>query len=493
MFSLLKNVKRCWQYSSVAQEMRNFVPLYETAGMPNAQIQSSMLTLHPLTTDIEPPKRFTYPFCYETHPLCLMAAQEVQRHLTTMTLTEGKMFGVLVVKTEASGESMEGRAPLAFLAAYSGLLEGRNDWPYFVPPVFDAQQPDGHFKQTERLISTMREDGQQDERRRLSQELQQWLFRQYNVLNAHGESRDLVHIWQDYHSAPRLQRRFPLPPGGTGDCCAPKLLQYAYLHGLTPLCMAEFWWGPSPRSDIRHHGQFYPACRGKCKPVLTWMLQGLDVDPSPDADGFPKLDVEVVYEDDTIVVVNKPSGLLSTPGRTEEHSVSTIAGRRWPGSLLVHRLDMWTSGLLVIGKTRDAYRTLQRQFAERTVSKRYIALLCRPLPEGKARRGTISLPLYADPMNRPRQVVDYRLGKAAVTDYEIIEGTDDRRVALMPHTGRTHQLRIHCAHEDGLGCPIEGDELYGLKGDRLYLHAEQLWLTHPSTGERMHFAAEAPF
>ena len=438
--------------------------------------------LHPLNTDIPKPERFTYPFCYEPHSLCLLAAKEVQRELQTMTLTEGKMFGVLVVET-TNGQ-------LAFLAAYSGLLEGRNDWPYFVPPVFDAQQPDGHFKQEERRISAMRDDSQREERRQRSQDLQLWLFHHYIIRNARGETHDLVEVWRDYHSSPRIQRRYPLPPGGTGDCCAPKLLQYAYLNHLTPVCMAEFWWGLSPKGEIRHHGQFYPACRGKCKPVLTWMLQGLDVDPSPEAAACKKLDVSVIYEDDSIVVVDKPSGLLSVPGRTERHSVATIAEERWPGSLLVHRLDLYTSGLLVIAKNREAYHNLQQQFSEHTIDKRYVAQLDGQLPADKPKKGVISLPLYADPMNRPRQVVDHLLGKPAVTDYEVLTPTF---IALYPHTGRTHQLRMHCAHEDGLGCPIKGDELYGQPSDRLYLHAEQLWLTHPVTGQRMHFISKCPF
>ena len=450
--------------------------------------------LHPLNTDLPRPSRFTYPFDYEPHPLCLAAAAELQQVLRSMPLSEGKMFGVLVVETPDNKS-------LAFLAAYSGLLEGRNDWSYFVPPVFDAQQPDGHFKQTERAISAMRDDSLHDERRQLSQELQLWLFHQYQIRNARGDTHDLIQIWQDYHCSARLRRRFPLPPGGTGDCCAPKLLQYAFLNGLKPLCMAEFWWGATPRSDrqrsgdaesgmIRHHGQFYPACRGKCKPVLTWMLEGMDVDPAPDEAGLPKLDIGVVYEDDVMAVVNKPSGLLSVPGRTEQHSVATLAQDRWPGALLVHRLDWGTSGLLVVGKTRDTYRNLQAQFSARQVQKRYVALLSHRLPATKPTRGTISLPLYADPMNRPRQVVDYQLGKPAITDYEMI---GDRRIALTPHTGRTHQLRIHCAHAEGLNCPILGDELYGQKADRLYLHAEQLWLTHPKNGQLLHFELAAPF
>lgn len=435
-----------------------------------------MSLIHPIIADIPLPERFTYPFCYEPHPLCQMAAEEVKREIERIQPTEGKMFGVLVVKAE------EG---LGFLAAYSGLLEGRNDWPYFVPPVFDAQQPDGHFKQTERVISAKGGDKQ------MSQELQLWLFHQYRMLNAKGETKDLVDIWQDYHCSPRIRNRYPLPPGGTGDCCAPKLLQYAFSHGLRPVCMAEFWWGPSPKSEVRHHLQFYPACRGKCKPVLTWMLQGLNVDPNPEEAGFPHLEIEVVYEDDALAVINKPSGLLSVPGRTEDYSVATIAMERWPGSLPVHRLDMGTSGLMVIAKTKEAYVSLQEQFVKRTVKKRYIALVEGIVKEPK---GRITLPLIFDPMNRPRQMVDYQRGKSAVTEYEVLDARDGRTLlALYPHTGRTHQLRMHCAHPDGLGCPIVGDELYGHKAERLCLHCDQIEFAHPVTGERMHFNLPNPF
>ena len=435
-----------------------------------------MSLIHLLIADLPLPERFTYPFCYEPHPLCQMAAEEVKREIERIQPTEGKMFGVLVVKAE------EG---LGFLAAYSGLLEGRNDWPYFVPPVFDAQQPDGHFKQTERAISAKGGDKQ------MSQELQLWLFHQYRMLNAKGETKDLVDIWQDYHCSPRIRNRYPLPPGGTGDCCAPKLLQYAFSHGLRPVCMAEFWWGPSPKSEIRHHGQFYPACRGKCKPILTWMLQGLDVDPNPEETGASHLTIEVIYQDTTLAVINKPSGLLSVPGRTEDHSVATIAMERWPGSLPVHRLDMGTSGLMVIAKTKEAYVSLQEQFVKRTVKKRYIALVEGIVKEPK---GRITLPLIFDPMNRPRQMVDYQRGKSAVTEYEVLDARDGRTLlALYPHTGRTHQLRMHCAHPDGLGSPIVGDELYGHKAERLCLHCDQIEFAHPVTGERMSFNLPNPF
>lgn len=257
--------------------------------------------------------------------------------------------------------------------------------------------------------------------------------------------------------------------------------------------MAEFWWGESPKSEIRHHGQFYPACRGKCKPILTWMLQGLDVDPNPEETGASHLNIEIIYEDEVLAIVNKPSGLLSVPGRTENYyySVATIAKERWPGSLPVHRLDMGTSGLMVIAKTKEAYVSLQEQFVKRTVKKRYIALVEGIVKEPK---GRITLPLIFDPMNRPRQMVDYQRGKSAVTEYEVLDARDGRTLlALYPHTGRTHQLRMHCAHPDGLGCPIVGDELYGRKGERLCLHCDRITFAHPVTGERMHFELPNPF
>ena len=446
--------------------------------------------VHPLSTDIAPPKRFTYPFCYEPHPLCILAAEEVKREIERIQPKEGKMFGVLVV-TSADGSFLTSVTPgdgVAFLAAYSGLLEGRNDWDYFVPPVFDAQQPDGYFKTKEREIM------QSEAHKQMSQELQLWLFRQYQMLNARGEVKDLVEIWQDYHCSPRIRNKYPLPPGGTGDCCAPKLLQYAYQHGLKPVCMAEFWWGPSPKSEIRQHGQFYPACRGKCKPVLTWMLQGLDVDPDPEEVGLPHLQPEIVYDDEVLAVVNKPSGMLSVPGRTEHYCVATWAQQRWEGAMMVHRLDMCTSGLLLVAKTTDAYHHLQRQFEARTIKKKYLALV-EGIPQKE--HGIIDLPLFCDPINRPRQVVDYEHGKRAITEYRVIStqrvGSFVSLLALWPHTGRTHQLRMHCAHPDGLGCPILGDELYGHKSDRLYLQAQAITFIHPVTGKRLHFELKNEF
>jgi tRNA pseudouridine32 synthase/23S rRNA pseudouridine746 synthase len=438
--------------------------------------KTNKMNIHPLHSNNERPVRFTYPFCYEPDSLCCQAATEVQQYIATheeirCDADNGKMFGVLVV------ESTDG---LAFLAAYSGLLAGRNDWPYFVPPVYDAQQPDGHFKVTEREISAKGGD------KEMSQELQLWLFHQYQLLNARGETKDLVDIWQEYYSRPKLRQKYPLPPGGTGDCCAPKLLQYAYQHYLHPVCMAEFWWGQSTKEELRQHLNYYPACRGKCMPILTWMLQGLDVDPNPETLGYEHMEIPTIYEDNDILVVDKPSGILSVPGRMEDYSVETVMQQRYPGSIVAHRLDMGTSGLLIVAKHIEAYHPLQQQFIRHEVKKKYVALL-EHAGQGS---GIVSLPMRPDPMNRPRQVVDMEHGKRAVTRYEFIS---DHLVALWPETGRTHQLRIHCAHPDGLSNPIVGDELYGTKGQRLCLHAAEIWFKHPISGEEMHFETTPDF
>ena len=443
--------------------------------------KTNKMNIHPLHSNDERPVRFTYPFCYEPHPLSCQAAAEVQQYIATheeirRDADNGKMFGVLVV------ESAEG---LAFLAAYSGLLAGRNDWPYFVPPVYDAQQPDGHFKTTEREISLTTRHSPLTSKQ-MSQELQTWLFHQYQLLNARGEVKDLVDIWQEYYSRPKLRQKYPLPPGGTGDCCAPKLLQYAYQHYLHPVCMAEFWWGQSTKEELRQHLNYYPACRGKCMPILTWMLQGLDVDPNPETLGYKHMEIPTIYEDNDILVVDKPSGILSVPGRMEDYSVETVMQQRYPGSIVAHRLDMGTSGLLIVAKHIEAYHPLQQQFIRHEVKKKYVALL-EHAGQGS---GIVSLPMRPDPMNRPRQVVDMEHGKRAVTRYEFIS---DHLVALWPETGRTHQLRIHCAHPDGLSNPIVGDELYGTKGQRLCLHAAEIWFKHPISGEEMHFETTPDF
>ena len=583
--------------------------------------------LHALSTSIPSPRQFTYPFCYDVDPLAEAASLELQRYIADADLmsTEkgcGKMFGVLVVEYEDE----EGALQRGFLAAYSGLLGGRNDWPYFVPPVFDAQQPDGHFKRTEREISAInreiaaiehdaeylqsveqheqtkkrlqaevdafkaevdaakvrrdarRKSGEplseeeqaemiresqfmkaelrrrrkameqadstlntqhstflkslQRKRKQMSDELQRWLFSAYRMLNAKGEERDLIDIFREYMHA--------MPPAGAGDCCAPKLLQYAYLHHLRPVCMAEFWWGESPASEIRHHLHYYPACRSKCLPILTHMLKGLDVAPNPLAQKRHTAEPRVLYADEYIMVVDKPAGMLSVPGKAEsvrsefsdsanisveEYFANNSKLKTQNSKFLkaAHRLDMDTSGLLVLARTEQAYVELQRQFASRETMKRYEAVLSGvPTQNSKLKTQNsstqpsgcleaISLPLIADINDRPRQRVDMEHGKPALTLYNIVEvravdantavayttkKVDKGRtlIHLYPKTGRTHQLRVHCAHPLGLACPILGDPLYGIeRADRMYLHAAELTFRHPVTGETMHFLSPSGF
>ena len=323
------------------------------------------------------------------------------------------------------------------------------------------------------------------ERKQKSDDLQRWLFTHFIMRNARGEERDLLEIF--------INTPQGIPPSGAGECCAPKLLQYAFLHHLRPLRITEFWQGASPKGELRQHNHFYTACRSKCLPILNFMLQGLEVEPNP-LEEPEKKDLEIVYDDDHIVVVNKPSGMLAVPGKSVRESVYSILRHRYPqaeGPMIVHRLDMATSGLMVVAKDTWTYRALQQQFERHEVKKRYVALLERDISGQVPPRGTIHLPLRPDITDRPRQLVDHERGKEAVTEYEIV-GTDNSHtlVALYPQTGRTHQLRVHCAHAEGLGCPILGDALYGTPADRLYLHAEQLTFTHPITGERVQFKVQ---
>ena len=507
--------------------------------------------IHPFTQDISNipcPTQFTYPFHYTPHPLCVLAVQEVQTYLQSRTdwhceLQQGKMFGVLVVRTP------EGTT--GWLAAFSGNLAGSNHHEYFVPPVYDLLDPNGYFKQEEARISELNRillhathnesfpsmsfraersevknlentqinateklrsapddiNALKEERKARSIALQQWIFQQFRLRNALGEEQNINEIFE------RLAHR--LPPAGTGECAAPKLLQHAYLQGLQPLSMAEFWWGNSPKGEIRRHGHYYPSCRHKCEPILNFMLQGLDVEPNPllvsntDAN-----QLETVYEDDYLLVVNKPAGMLSVPGKIGQASVLSILQERYPdatGPILVHRLDMATSGLLLAAKDKDTHAELQKQFESRSVKKRYIALL-DGIPSVE-RKGFIRLPMRPDFDNRPLQMVDFECGKAAVTRYEILSPTIMQskaknlsnitpctskilrhkvplnntaivytRIAYYPETGRTHQLRVHSAHPNGMNCPIVGDPLYGQVAERLYLHAEQLEFRHPQDG-----------
>ena len=543
------------------------------------------MMLHRFTTsitDIPLPERFTYPFCYTPHPLCILAAKEVQSYLTRQTawkdeLRQGKMFGVLIVQTE-HGET-------GYLAAFSGILAGKNLHPFFVPPVYNLLQPQGFFKIEEENISsinrnirqlendkayaalsaelartiqsaenilatakaqlkeakTAREQRRKEkelnaqeeaeliresqfqkaeykrlerswkarittlqtqtedwerrisalksERKTRSAALQQKLFEQFGMLNYRGEVKNLCEIFgQTVHKT---------PPAGAGECAAPKLLQQAYLHGWKPIAMAEFWWGDSPKTEIRHHGHYYPACKGKCEPILQHMLQGLQVEENPMLKRMqvPSQNLEIVYEDPWLSVINKPAGMLSVPGKEDAVSVYSLMREQYPeadGPLTVHRLDMATSGLMLIAKTKRVHQNLQAQFKNRLVRKRYVALLEGIVPKDK---GTVALPLCLNPLDRPRQMVHTEHGKPAITDYQVLERLDGKRtrIAFYPRTGRTHQLRIHAAHPLGLHCPIIGDELYGEKADRLYLHAEYLEFTHPITGETVRITKEAEF
>ena len=532
------------------------------------------------------PEKFTYPFHYTPHPLCVLATEKVKAFIETQVkwqeeLSLGKMFGVLIVQ--------DNKEVISYLAAFSGNLAGKNLHPFFVPPVYDLLQPQGFFKIEEEQISTINsrikeleadttyltlkqrlkteteqatvaltkakaelkankevrelrrrsvaslseeeqtalikesqfqkanfkrlerewkkllekrkaevvafETAIEDlkmERKERSAALQQKLFQQFRMLNAKGEVKDLCTIFKEtVHKT---------PPGGAGECALPKLLQYAYLHQLKPLAMAEFWWGNSPKTEVRHHGYYYPSCKGKCEPILKHMLQGLEVDENPlTANIRPHMELEIVYEDEWLLVVNKPSGMLSVPGKIETvDSVFQRVREKYPnatGPMIVHRLDMATSGLLLIAKTKEVHQYLQAQFENHTIKKRYIALLDgSKLEKPIKKNGRFELPLCLNPLDRPRQMVSEEYGKTAITEYQVLESSGKYiRILFFPKTGRTHQLRIHAAHPQGLGCPIVGDELYGMKANRLYLHAEYIEFCHPVYGETICLQKEAEF
>ena len=351
-------------------------------------------------------------------------------------------------------------------------------------------------------------------RKTLSDALQQWLFSQFRMQNHEGKMKDLQEIFRDaalrdYPQATLATSRIAalkmVPPAGSGECCEPKLLQYAYLHGYKPLQMAMFWWGESPKEEIRHHLQFYPACNGKCKPILHWMLP----DRVFDSKIAEKQALEILYEDDQLAVIHKPSGLLSVPGKdSSQPSVYSIMRKKYPAAsspLIVHRLDMATSGLMIIAKTDFAYHRLQNEFLHHRVQKKYIAIIgckdqeaCDKIWDSSISSGKqkISLPLMPDYLDRPRQIVNHAQGKEAITEYEVLDRIDAThlRLALYPKTGRTHQLRVHCAHHEGLNAPILGDPLYGNeKASRLHLHAEEITFVHPLTGKEINIKREADF
>ena len=321
-------------------------------------------------------------------------------------------------------------------------------------------------------------------RRQLSESLQQWLFSQFKMLNWRGESLTLLEIFE--------QSTQQLPPAGAGECCAPKLLQYAFAHRLRPVALSEIWFGASPKSEIRHHGHRYTPCRGKCKPILDYMLRGMDLQVCR-REEKRSLELEILYEDAEILAINKPSGLLSVPGKDDVPDVLSLMRAKYPGNIeltTAHRLDMDTSGVLILAKNKQSFQSLQRQFTEHQVEKDYLALV-RGVPE--VLTGTVELPLRPSFTDRPRQVVDHESGKRAVTRFQCLKsGNGLTFMKLQPCTGRTHQLRVHCAHAGGLACPIVGDRLYGSGGGRLMLHAESITFSHPKTGEEMTIKAPLP-
>lgn len=540
------------------------------------------------------PERFTFPFFYQPHPLCELAASELQQHLQTQQDWQhnfgiegdtedaiGKMFGVLIVKDQ-QGE-------IGYLSAFSGKMADQNLLPGFVPPVFDMLSEDSFFlpeqkeinainhqieelennesilnavevlsrtqkeaeqsiaehrkamtenrkkrkalrntpdpeiskeahseliqklnqqsvieklqlrdlklhweQETEKAQTTLEEQVQplnalKEERKVRSNKLQKRLFENYRFLNKAGQEKDLTDIFKDTTAV--------VPPAGAGECAAPKLLQYAFSHNLTPVAMAEFWWGISPKSEIRRHKNFYPSCKGKCEPILGHMLEGIEMDENPllknPAEGK---ELEIIYQDEHMVVVNKPADFLSVPGKNIEDSVYSRIKKMYPkatGTLVIHRLDMSTSGLIVLALSARAQKQLHKQFITRQAQKRYVALI-EGVPECDS--GEISLPMRGDPDDRPRQLVCFQHGKPAETHWEKVEVKNGRcKLYLYPRTGRTHQLRVHCAHQDGLNMPIVGDDLYGQNDQRLFLHAESLTLEHPITKALMTFKATEPF
>jgi len=416
-------------------------------------------------------QKFTYPFCYVPAPEVEQAAESLISKVKASSelheiFREGKMMGVLLTD----------RGPLY---AFSGLAGGRSRIEGFVPPIYDTAAPDSYFKKREAEISAMPAG---EERKAASAELQAWLFEQYRVCNASGEWASIGEIFA---------RRGLVPPGGTGDCAAPKLLQYAYVQGMKPLAMGEFWYGASHRSEIREEGRFYPSCTGKCGPLLSFMMLGLDVEENPLDKKYTGRDPEIIHIDDDIIVVSKPAGLLSVPGRTKADSLLEHLQKEYGEVHSCHRLDKDTSGVMVYARSIEAKSALELQFAGQEVEKCYRARLCSSdSPFRHARRGTIALPLMLDYYDRPRQMVDRENGKLAVTEYEIVEILPDGEIEVIfrPKTGRTHQLRVHSAHPEGLGRPIKGDRLYGSPSEgRLYLHAESISFRHPHSNATLTF------
>lgn len=553
--------------------------------------------IHHFTADIskiELPRKFPHLYNQTPHRLCRMAGEELQTWLHTQhewnellgvngePSAVGKMFGVLVVKDRNN--------TLGYLAGFSGAINGCNQHPYFVPPIYDLLNPDDFFKQGEQQlnqlnqqISTLeqseewsknekqllqaqkeleslqshwrsqlkaskeerkllrtaaqesltgdalhvrleelnrasqlekisqkrelatcrlniekrkaeKENWQQpliqlkEKRKELSAQIQADIFSRFRLLNHRKEVKDVLQIFHE--------QGYDYPPAGTGDCAAPKLLQHAFQQDFTPIALAEFWWGAPPKSEVRHHGQYHPPCRNKCEPILKHMMQGIEQEEDFMTLANCKVEkLQVIYEDKWLIAINKPAGFLSVPGKKQsDNSVLQQLQKMYPeatGPILVHRLDMATSGILLAAKDAETHKELQQQFIKRQSKKCYIALLDG---EPTDDQGTIDLPLRVDLDNRPQQLVCFEHGKSARTLWEVLERKNGQtRVLFRPITGRTHQLRVHAAHALGLHCPIVGDALYGTAANRLYLHAQSLEITHPHTHEQMIFHLDADF
>ncbi|WKV13557.1 pseudouridine synthase [Marivirga harenae] len=528
------------------------------------------------------PKRFTFPFSYEPHPLTELAANELQEVLKSAKIRNeisGKMYGVLVVKNQ--------KGELGYLCSFSGQDYQGTPPINFVPPIYNRLEIEGFYKKGEQELDSInnkiklleedpnfihlmdqlklqskrsnvelkleqekkqklkairkekREEGMielspnafdkldeklrkesrnedydykkllkkwkkkiatiqskvatyesqiqqlKKERKKKSTQLQKQIFDQYQFLNVKGNRKGLEEVFEE----------FGYPPSGAGDCALPKLLQYAFENHYKPLAMGEFWWGNAPKSELRKEGRFYPACSGKCKPVLGHMLTGLQLEQDPLLlyTAEDKV-VETLYEDKQIVVIVKPAGLLSIPSKEIKDSVLIRMQKKYPkasGPLLAHRLDKMTSGIMLISKDLESHKYLQKQFMDKTIQKRYSAVLEGALSK---QEGEISLPLAVDEDNRPMQKVDFEAGRKALTQWKLIKQTENRcEVVFFPITGRTHQLRVHAAHPQGLDAPIVGDTLYGKKDERLMLHAGYIQFKHPKTEELLEFENKADF
>lgn len=457
------------------------------------------------------------PYLYHPHPLCKAAVgilcSILDSHLAWKDeLAKGKMLGVMIVRSSSLPRVHYINEQYSFIAAYSGVVNLEplcvDGNPVFVPPIYDLSNPSDYYRSEERNISDINRQIEQlevhadankprisllkRERKERSKALQEWIFSRFNFVNRHNIHRNIIDIFQDGKRG--------LPPGGAGECAAPRLLQYAYIHQLEPIAMAEFWYGISPKVTYsssngvhqlhRVHLQFYPSCIEKCSPILSYMLDT----PAPEGRVPEQKDIDIIYEDPSIIVVGKPENVLSAPAKDESlFNVESWLLSQRPGLTfikVVHRLDQPTSGLLIAAKDIETYKTMQAMFNSHLIRKQYVAWVEGLLP---SECGVINLPICPNPDERPRQVVSWQSGKTSLTRYRVLKRDDNRTlIELHPFTGRTHQLRLHCASPFGLDHPIVGDRLYTiapyvLASGRLMLHAQNVTFPHPSTGKKMTF------